>query len=217
MADYSARRIAMVDSQVRPSDVTKFPIIEAMLSVAKEQFVPTAKREAAYLGENISLGGDRVILEPRTLAKMLDGLNVQPGETVLDLGCGLGYSSAVLARLAEAVVAVESDAEMAEDAQSRLAEAGADNVAVIAGPLAEGDPKHGPYDVILLQGGAEQIPAALVDQLRDGGRMAAVFQAGALGTVKIGHKSGGHVYWRFAFNAGAPVVHGFERKAAFAL
>ncbi len=109
MADYQARRTMMVDTQVRPSDVTKFPIINAMLSVPREAFVPDSKREAAYVGENVDLGGDRVVLEPRTLAKLLDALDIQPDEMVLDIGCGLGYSSAVVARLAEAVVAVEED------------------------------------------------------------------------------------------------------------
>lgn len=217
MADYHARRIAMVDTQVRPSDVTKFPIIDAMLSVPKEDFVGNGQREAAYLGENLELAGGRTILEPRTMAKMLDALNISSDQTVLDLGCGYGYSSAVLARMADVVVAVEEDDAMAEEAQSRLSEAGVDNVAVMAGRLAEGDAKHGPYDAIILQGGAEQVPDSLLDQLREGGRIAVIFMDGALGTVKIGHKSASGVNWRYAFNAAAPVVTGFEKKAAFAL
>ena len=217
MADFAARRTAMVDSQVRPSDVTKFPIIEAMLKIEKQEFVPDNRREAAYFGDNLDLGGGRVIVEARTMAKILDALNIGADETVLDLGCGLGYSSAVLAHLAEAVVAVESDPDMAEEAQARLSEAGADNVAVQAGPLAEGDARHGPYDVIVVQGAVEEIPAALIGQLRDGGRMGAIFSEGELGVARIGYKSGGHMDWRFAFNASAPVVEGFERSAAFAL
>lgn len=217
MADYIARRTAMVDTQVRPSDVTKFPIIEAMLSVPKEDFVPQRLREAAYIGENLELGADRVILEPRTLGKMLDAVNIQPGEIVLDLGCGLGYSSAVISRLAQAVIAVESDAEMADEAQSILSAQGADNVAVVPGALAEGQVKHGPYDVILIEGAVEDLPQALTDQLRDGGRIAAIFADGALGTCRVGHKSGGQVTWRRAFNASAPVIGEFRRAESFAL
>ncbi len=216
MADYAARRTNMVDTQVRPSDVTKYPIIEAMLSVPKESFLPDHLREIAYLSENIVIGDDRVVLEPRTMAKMLDALNIQPGDAVLDLGCGLGYSSAVIAHLAEAVVAVESIAELAEEAQTRLSEAGADNVAVITAELADGDAKHGPYDVIVIQGGIEVIGATLLDQLRDGGLIAAIFVDG-VGTCKIGHKSGDNTNWRFAFNASAPLLPGFARAAAFAL
>ncbi|UWP93001.1 protein-L-isoaspartate O-methyltransferase [Aliiroseovarius crassostreae] len=217
MTDFAARRTMMVDTQVRPSDVTKFPIIDAMLSVPREDFVPDAKREAAYMGENIDLGGGRVVLEPRTLAKMLDALDIQSDELVLDLGCGLGYSAAVLARLADFVVAVESDESMASDAQSNLSEFGADNVAVIQGEPSEGNAKNGPYDVIIVQGAVEQVPDALLEQLKDGGRITAIFADGKLGTVRIGYKMDGSIVWRHAFNAGAPVVSGFEAVRAFVL
>lgn len=217
MADFAARRTAMVDTQVRPSDITKFPIIEAMLAVPKEEFVPDGMRAAAYLGENLSIGEGHVILEPRTLGKMLDFLDISGDETVLDVGCGYGYSSAILARMANAVVAIESDEAMAADAQERLSRAGADNVAVMAGPLADGDAKHGPYDVIILQGGVEDVPENILGQLREGGRICAIFVEGALGTCRIGHKNSGTVSWRYAFNAGAPVLPGFARERSFAL
>jgi len=217
VADYALRRTMMVDTQVRPSDVTKFPIIDAMLDVPREVYVPQSMREAAYVGENLPLGDGRVVLEPRTLAKMLDALRIEPTDVILDLGCGLGYSTAILAHMAEFVVAVEDDAARVEEAQSNLSENGVDNAAVMEGPLNEGAAKSGPYDAILLQGAAEEIPSALLDQLRDGGRIAAIFAEGALGVVRIGHKRDGHVTWRFAFNAGAPVLSGFEASRAFAL
>jgi protein-L-isoaspartate(D-aspartate) O-methyltransferase len=217
MADFAARRTIMVDTQVRPSDVTKYPIIAAMLTVPREAFVPDGMREAAYVGENLDLGDGRVLLEPRTLAKMLDALNIQPDELVLDIGCGLGYSSAVLARLCEAVVAVEHGPELAADAQRLLGENGADNVAVIEAQLTEGAAKHGPYDVITIQGAVEQVPQALQDQLKDGGRMAAIFMENALGICRIGYKFGDRINWRFSFNASAPVLRGFERQRDFVL
>ncbi len=217
MTDFAARRTMMVDTQVRPSDVTKFPIIDAMLNIAREDFVPAAQREAAYLGENLGLGPGRVLLDPRTLAKILDALAISNDELVLDIGCAMGYSSAVIARMAEAVVAVEQDEAMAKEAQDALALAGADNVMMHTGALNEGAPKHGPYDVIIIQGGVVEVPQALSDQLKDGGRIAAVFIQGALGEVRIGHKRGTHVSWRMAFNAGAPVLDGFGRQAAFQL
>lgn len=217
MSDYATRRVTMVDTQVRPSDVTKFPIIEAMLSVPREVYVPQDKREAAYVGENTVIGPGRVVLEARTLAKMLDALDIQPGELVLDLGAGYGYSAAVIARLCEAVVAIEEDAGLAAEAQRRLADQGVDNAAVIAGPLARGNAKHGPYDVITVEGGVEEIPADLLAQLKDGGRIGALFMEGALGIVRIGHKAEGRITWRFAFNATAPVLPGFAAAKAFAL
>jgi protein-L-isoaspartate(D-aspartate) O-methyltransferase len=205
----------MVDTQVRPADVTKFPIIEAMLRVSREDFLPAALKPTAYVGENIDLGGGRVVLEPRTFAKMLDAVDIQPGDMVLDLGPAYGYSTAVAARLAEAVVAVESDPGMAREAEQLLAAAGVDNAAVVGGPLLDGDEKHGPYDVILVEGGVEQVPEALTSQLRDGGRIVAVFQDGNLGTCRLGHRSHGRTNWRFAFNASAPVLPGFERARTF--
>lgn len=217
MTDFAARRTTMVDTQVRPADVTKFPIIDAMLSVPREEFVPDALREAAYVGENLELAAARVVLEPRTLAKMLDALDVQSDELVLDIGSAFGYSSAVIARIAQAVVALESDSEMAQEAQAALGNLDIDNVVVQQGELAEGAAQHGPYDAIMIEGGVEELPAAIIEQLKDGGRIACLFMSGALGVVRVGHKIGGHVDWWDEFNATAPVLAGFERKVAFAL
>jgi len=217
MTDYATRRTMMVDTQVRPSDVTKFPIIDAMLCVKREAFVPRKLREAAYMGENLDLGGSRTILEPRTLAKALDALDIQGDELVLDIGCALGYSTAVMARMAELVVAVEEDEGMSQEAQTLLLDNGADNAVVHHGPLTEGAPEHGPYDVIMVQGAVEHLPQTLIDQIKDGGRIACLFMEGALGVVRIGYKIDGDVTWRFSFNAGAPVLPGFEKHAAFKL
>ena len=217
MTDYAERRVTMVDTQVRPSDVTKFPIIDAMLSVPREVYVPADRREAAYIGDNVDIAPGRVVLDPRVLAKILDALDIQPDEMVLDLGCGLGYSAAVIARLAETVIAVEEDEALAAEAQRILSEQGVDNAVVFAGPLAAGAAKHGPYDAITLQGGIEELPEALAAQLKEGGRIAAIFLEGALGTVKIGFKRDGVIAWRFAFNATAPLLPGFAAQRAFAL
>ncbi|MCR9112232.1 MAG: protein-L-isoaspartate O-methyltransferase [Rhodobacteraceae bacterium] len=217
MSDFATRRTMMVDTQIRPSDVTKFPIIDAMLSVPREAFVPRPLREAAYVGENLDLGGGRVILEPRTLAKMLDSLDISGDELVLDIGAAFGYSSAVIARMAQAVVAVEENADMVAEAQTILSEQGADNVILHEGPLAAGAPEHGPYDVIVVQGAVEQIPEDLLEQLKDGGRIACVFSDNALGVVRVGYKIDGDISWRYAFNAGAPVLPGFVSEAEFAL
>jgi protein-L-isoaspartate(D-aspartate) O-methyltransferase len=217
MSDFQQRRVMMVDTQVRPSDVTKFPIIDAMLTVPRELYVPEDRREAAYMGENLELMRGRVMLEARTLAKLLEALNIQPTDLVLDLGAGLGYSSAVIARLAEAVIGVEEDEALAADAQRRLAEEGVDNAVIVRGPLTAGAPKHAPYDVISVQGGVEMVPQPVLDQLKDGGRIAAVFVEGNLGVARIGHKAGGTVSWRFLFNASAPVLPGFALARGFAL
>jgi len=207
----------MVDTQVRPSDVTKFPIIDAMLTVPREQFVPDSLREAAYAGDNIEIGQGRELLEPRTFAKMLEAADIQPDDLVLDVACGLGYSAAVAARLAEAVIALEDNAELCGDAEAALADAGADNVAVVEGRLADGAAKHGPYDVILIEGGVEVVPVALSDQLKPGGRIVAIFDDGHLGTVKVGYRTETAIDWRYAFNANGPVLDGFRRVEEFVL
>jgi protein-L-isoaspartate(D-aspartate) O-methyltransferase len=217
MTDFNERRRVMVDTQIRPSDVTKFPIIEAMLSVPREKFVSDAQREAAYSGGNVELGTGRVLLEPRTLAKILDALDVSGSELVLDIGCGFGYSSAVVARMAQAVVAVEEDEAMISEAQEILSEIGADNVILHTGSLVDGAEEHGPYDVILVQGGIGELPVAIENQLKDGGRIACIFMDGALGSVSIGHKFGDVITWRFDFNAGAPILAGFEKQHSFTL
>ena len=217
MADYAARRRMMVDTQVRPSDVTKFPIIDAMLDVPREIFVPDAAREAAYAGEHVPIGEDRVVLDPRILAKMLDALAFEGDELVLDIGGGLGYASAIMSRLAQAVVMLEEDASMADEAQQNLSAVGADNVVVQQGVLAEGAAEHGPYDVIILQGGAEELPQSVTKQLKDGGRIVCMFMDHQLGRVEIGHKIDNDISWRFAFNAGAPVLPGFHKQNAFSL
>lgn len=217
MTDFAARRTMMVDTQVRPNDVTKFPIIEAMLSIPREEFVPPARRAVAYSGENLEIARGRVMLEPRTLAKMIDALDVQPGDLVLDLACGYGYSSAVLSRLSEAVVAIEEDEELTSEAERRLSDAGVFNVAVLQGPLTDGAPKQGPYDAILIGGGVEQVPSSITDQLKDGGRITALFIEGSLGTVRLGHKLSGRVNWRYAFHAHAPLLNGFAAARGFRL
>ncbi|WP_425074930.1 protein-L-isoaspartate O-methyltransferase family protein [Sagittula sp. S175] len=216
MSDFATRRRMMVDTQVRPSDVTEFPIIDAMLTVPREAFVPRDRIEAAYVSEHVELGKGRVLLDPRVFAKMLDALDVSNNDLVLDLGAGYGYSSAVIARIAEAVVAVEDDETRHDEAQALLTEHHADNVILHNAPLTEGAAEHGPYDVIIIEGGVEVLPAAIEAQLKEGGRMAVIFMEGALGTVKVGHKIDGVINWRYAFNGTAPVLPGFETVEEFA-
>lgn len=215
MTDFSARRVTMVDTQVRPCDVTKFPIIAAMLAVERENYVPAARREAAYLGGNLSIAPGREMIEARTLAKMLDALNISPGERVLHLGCGLGYGTAVLAEMGANVLGIEEDAVLAGAAQVQLAAEGRSNAAVSFGPLDAAGPAE--FAAILIEPGVHQVPPAVLARLQDGGRIAAIFIEGALGAVRLGRAQDGSVTWRFAFNASAAVVPAFATTLAFTL
>lgn len=217
MTDFAQRRTMMVDSQVRPNDVTSYPVIGAMLEVPREQFVPDTLRDVAYAEENLPLGNGRVLLEARTFGRMLEALNIQSTDLVLDLGCGYGYSSAIIARIAEAVVAVDDNQSCTDEAQERLAAQEIFNVAVVQAELTEGCPDQGPYDAIVIEGAIEELPAAIADQLREGGRIIALFKEGNLGVARLGHKVDGRINWRFAFNATAPVLPGFVRRVQFAL
>jgi protein-L-isoaspartate(D-aspartate) O-methyltransferase len=215
MIDYAAAREAMVDRQVRPSDVTRYPIIAAMLAVPREEFLPAALRPVAYLGEHVPLAAGRVLLDPRVFAKLLDALAVGPKDLVLDLGCGLGYSTAVLAQMAEAVVALESDPVMAAEAEALLGAHAVDNAVVHAGPLADGVPEHGPFDAILVEGAIEVLPQAIADQLKPGGRIAAIFADGAGGKARLGLRTERDIAWRWIFDATAPILPGFATTKAF--
>ncbi len=215
MNDFAAAREAMVDGQVRPSDVTRYPIILAMLDVPREDFVPAALRPVAYFGGHVPLGPGRVVLDPRVFAKMLDAVAIGPNDLVLDLGCGLGYSTAVIARMAEAVVALEEDERLAADAEATLTAHGVDNAAVETGPLVDGVPAHGLYDAIVVEGGVERLPEALVAQLKSGGRIVAIFMDGPLGQARLGVNTAQGVAWRRVFDATAPVLPGFAAAKAF--
>lgn len=215
MSDFAARRRQMVDSEIRPSDITDYPIIEAFLTVPREMFVPAARRELAYLGESLTLDGGRALPPPRVLGKMLEALSLEPSDLVLDIGCASGYSTAIIARLAEAVVGVECDESLAAEADALMTEIGADNAAIVAGELSAGAPRHAPFDAIILQGAVEALPETLTDQLAEGGRIAAIFAEGALHVCRIGRKHDGAVSWRFAFSSGAPVLPGFAQTPGF--
>lgn len=217
MNEFAQRRTIMVDTQVRPNDVTSYPVIDAMLTIPREGFVPDSLRDIAYVGEDLDIGHGRILLEPRTLGRMINTLDLKNSDLVLDIGCGYGYTSALMARIAEAVVAIDDIPDLATKAQSILAEQGIFNVAVTQAKLTEGWPGQAPYDAILINGAIEEFPDALADQLCEGGRVIALFRENQLGTCRIGYKSDGKIAWRYAFNASAPILPGFTRAHGFAL
>ena len=213
--NFEQRRINMVDCQVRPSDVTRFPIIQAMLTIPREEYVPQSKKELAYIGDHLDIGHGRFLLDPRILAKMLDTLAIRSDELVLDIGSGLGYSSAIISSMAEAVISLEEVDEFSSQAENTFALHSVDNAVPVTGPLEEGVSRYSPYDVIICQGGIETVPQQILDQLKLGGRIGAVVNTGHGGKCRIGYKTEGGIDWHTAFDAEAPELNGFTKTREF--
>jgi protein-L-isoaspartate(D-aspartate) O-methyltransferase len=217
--DFRQQRLNMVESQVRPSDVTDQRIIRAMMEVSRERFVPARLVSIAYIDDPVPVTADsrtpRCLLPPRTLAKMLQLLAIGPQSVVLDVGCATGYSTAVLARIAGRVVAVEAEPELARAAASTLQELGVGNAAVAEGPHAAGAPAQGRFDAILLNGAVPAVPPGLLDQLADRGRLAAVLRQGPVCRAHVWRRSGKAIDRQPAFDAAAAALPGFEAPAEF--
>ena len=221
MADFAQQRANMVDSQVRPSDVTDRRIPRAMLDVPRELYVPAAKRAIAYMDDPIVVGETqgtaRHLMAPRQLAKLLQHMDVGADAAVLDVGAATGYAAAVLARMARSVVALEVDPALAERAASTLRQAGTANVTVETGLLTAGLPSRAPYDAILVEGGLIDVPAALLDQLKDGGRLVAVRVRNGVGKATLWRRYAMQFDHRELFDASAIILPGFEKPAGFVL
>ncbi|MFN3549675.1 MAG: protein-L-isoaspartate O-methyltransferase family protein [Mesorhizobium sp.] len=210
----------MVDGQLRTTDVNRIPILEAFLSVPREAFVPARLRPLAYIDEDLEVSGAgsderRYLMEPSPFAKMLQLADIARTDVVLDVGAATGYSSAILSLIAGSVIALESDAALADGATARLADLGYDNVAVVQGPLPAGYASEAPYDVIVVEGAVDEVPQALFDQLKDGGRLVAVEGHGNAGVARLYVKQGGVVSGRRGFNAAVRPLPGFQKEPAF--
>lgn len=218
MSDFATLRRNMVNGQIRTNGVTDPAVITAFAEIPRELFVPELRRALAYLDDDLVVGGGdrpRHLVEPMTLARILQAAGLEPTDHVLDVGCASGYSSAVLARLAGSVVALEVDAPLAAAAADNLRELGHRDVTVVTGALAAGWPQQGPYDAIILEGAVEEVPQALLGQLMDRGRLIAVVTAGGVGRVTLFRASGGTVSSLALFNAAVPPLPGFEKQKSF--
>ena len=196
MTDTKTQRLNMVESQVRPSDVTDRRLIRAMGDVAREAFVPAHFASVAYMDSPVAMatgpGGraTRELLAPRTFAKLAQAADLHETSAVLDAGCGTGYSTAVLAEVAKRVVGLEPDATLADKARAHLASAGITNVINQTGPIAAGSPIESPFDAIIVEGAINDVPKTLLDQLKDGGRLVAIVGAGAAGKAVVWTRAG---------------------------
>lgn len=221
MTSSALQRINMVESQIRPSDITDRRILRAMLALPRENFVAPSFVKFAYMDEAVPLSDPpvrsplppRTMMAPRTLAKLIQLAQIEDTSHVLDVGAGRGYGAALLGQMAATVRALESDTALAAAATSALAPYA--NVSVHTGPLASGLPDHGPFDVIFLEGAVSASPDTLLSQLKPGGRLVGVIQAGQVGQATIWRRVGDTAGSTSAFEATAGPLPGFERPAAF--
>jgi protein-L-isoaspartate(D-aspartate) O-methyltransferase len=219
MIDCALQRTNMVESQIRPSDVTDRRIMRAMADLPRERFVPPSLAALAYMDESISLydtnhkGPARRMLSPRTLAKLIQLARVEPTDRVLDAGAGRGYGAAVLARLAATVVALEGDNDLAAAAKSALETE--KNVTVIAGTVATAAPAQGEFDVIVLEGAIFDRPDSLLALLKPGGRLVAVLSEAGIGRATVWLRQADTFGQYTAFEAAITPLPGFERAPAF--
>ena len=216
MADFAAARQHMVSSQIRTNKVTDPGLLNALAEIPREQFLARQLREIAYIDEDLAIGGGRYLMEPMVLARMMQALELDSGDLVLDVGCASGYSSAVLARLATAVVALECDASLARDATANFAEIGVDNVVVVEDELSHGHAEQAPYQAIFLNGAVPEMPEELIRQLAEGGRMCAVIDDGiGSGQVVRAVRRGATVARQVLFDANVASLPGFDREPGF--
>lgn len=215
MFDAATARRLMVEGQVRTADVSDTDLLDAMLSVPRERFLPASLAQLAYLDCDVAVGKDRALLKPMVLAKLIQATRVRRTDRVLDVGCATGYSAAVLARLAASVVALEEDADLASKAKDALAAIGTEQVEVVVGPLTAGWPAGGPYDVIFLDGATEIVPDTLGPQLKPDGRLVGIYGRPPATKATIFHLAEGRLVGRPIFDGAARLLPGFVAPPAF--
>jgi len=218
MTDYAAARTIMVDTQIRTEGVTDYRIIRAMGEVPRERFVPASARPFAYTDADILVkedGHHRRLMRPATLARLIQAADIAPADFVLVVGCATGYSAAVIASLATAVIALESDERLASEASETLMNLGIGNVAVVTGRLEQGYASEGPYDIIFIDGAVEDVPEPLLAQLKEGGRLVAVVGYNRAAPATVFTKSDDDIGGRPVFDAFVPALPGFAKPKAF--
>ena len=214
MFDFYKARQEMVDCQIRTADVTNYSILQALSTVAREKFVPYEYPSIAYGETNIFLGKDRYLLEPRIFAKMLELLRVNSNDLVLDIGCGLGYSSAVLSQIAEVVIALEEEFFF-KNAQKLLSETSIENTVIYEGGLTDGINYDEKVDALIIQGGVQTIPLNIQEQVKKGGRIVAIFLEGGKGECRLGIKKTNSIDWNYGFDAYVPLLSDFSIEKRF--
>ena len=215
--EFAQARRTMVDCQIRPTKVTDERVIAAFGEVPREAFVGRHQRAIAYVDEDLPVPGGRCMMEPMVLARLVQALSVDAGDNVLIVGCGTGYSAAILARIAASVIAVDTRASLVEKAQETLVSIGTDNAVAIKGRLADGFAKEGPSDAILREGAVETVPEQILAQMSDAGRLVAVWRPAdhPVGVASLWSKAGDGFSRTPMFDAQVPLLDEFRAKQEF--
>lgn len=214
--DFDLAREIMVDSQIRPNDVTDPAIVAAFLRTPREEFVPSSRRSVAYSEMEIETAPGRSLWTPRDTAKLIKLAQIKPTDVVLVIAAGSGYEAALISHLADTVIALEDKAGLVDAMATRFAELGLDRIAPVQGKIAEGLAEQAPFDVIYICGMVETLPEAWGAQLSEGGRLAAVVgDDGRLGRGKVFTKAGDTLSARDGFDAYPPRLTEFDRKPTF--
>jgi protein-L-isoaspartate(D-aspartate) O-methyltransferase len=215
MTEFAAARRRMIEGQLRPNKVIDERVLGAFARIRRELFVPEALRAAAYVDEDLPLGGGRFAMEPMVAARLIQALKPERLDTALVVGAGTGYEAALLGVMVRAVVGLEEDAQLARSARAALVEEGIAAVNVVEGPLAAGWRARAPYNLVLFGGAVAEFPEEIMAQLADGGRLAAVVRAGVVGRATLAVRTAGVMSRRVLFDAATPVLSGFAAKPAF--
>jgi protein-L-isoaspartate(D-aspartate) O-methyltransferase len=215
MADTATQRANMVEGTVRTNDVTDPRIYGALREVPRERFVPTAKRALAYADVPVEIAQGRYLLDPRTFGKLLQLASLRATDKVLDVACGTGYSTVVLAKIAKSVIGLEQDADLVRIASDMVPQSGATNATVMQGGLTEGAKAAGPFDAILIEGMVDAVPEQLLAQLAEGGRLVAIVNVAGQGRAQLFVREKGGIGSRLDFDATVPALAGFKKVVGF--
>ncbi len=216
MEDYAAQRTAMINSQIRTDHVTDKALLDALAKTPREAFAPENRQAFVYADCETQIDEGRALMRPCSFARLVEALDIKPTDLVLDIACGLGYSTAIFSHLAEMVIALEDDATRVERASHILANLGLDNNAVIEGKLENSLPEHGPFDAIFVNGAVERVPEAWLELLsQEHGRLAVIVHQKTYGEARLYIRSGHHTSYRTLFETRSQMLPGFEKKPGF--
>lgn len=218
MTDFALARRNMIDGQLRPNRVTNTQLLAVIADLPRERFLPPGLQSVAYADDDVPVGNGRCLMEPMILARIIQTLQPQPEDKALVVASGTGYGAALLAGLVKSVVALERDPRLASSAEQTIRELGIGNIRQVTGNMEEGYPADAPYDVILIEGGVQHIPPAIIGQLAEGGRLGTVIAAASPGLLGVAHlmvKEGGVASSRPIFDAGTPALPGFSAPPRF--